>query len=55
MQKRFRIFKRDIKGWFCEIFVPILVVVVGLAIMTAKWIMDDDLAIISPEGLYGDK
>lgn len=55
MQKRFRIIKRDMKGLFCEIFVPILIVIVGLALMTMKWITNDELAIISPQGLYGDK
>ncbi|CAD8078613.1 unnamed protein product [Paramecium primaurelia] len=54
MQKRFRIFKRDIRGLICEIFVPILVVISGLAIMTVKWMKDDDLAIITPQGLYDD-
>lgn len=43
------------KGLFCEIFVPILIVIVGLALMTMKWITNDELAIISPQGLYGDK
>lgn len=48
MEKRFRIFKRDIRGLVCEIFVPILVVICGLAIMTVKWMKDDELAIITP-------
>lgn len=37
IMKRVRYFKRDIKGLMCEIFLPILIVVVGLLLMTIKF------------------
>jgi ATP-binding cassette subfamily A (ABC1) protein 3 len=53
LEKRFRVTKRDFRGLLCEIFVPIFIVIAGLAIMTIKWMKDDDNVIISPGGLYG--
>ncbi|CAD8082367.1 unnamed protein product [Paramecium sonneborni] len=55
MQKRLRIFRRDTRGLICEIFVPILVVISGLAIMTVKWMKDDEIAIITPQSMYVDQ
>lgn len=53
MEKRYRVTKRDIRGIACEILVPILIVIFGLAIITIKWLSDDDSVIITPKGLYG--
>lgn len=55
MEKRIRISKRDYAGLLCEIFVPILVVIAGLGIMTIKWMKDDYSLTIDPYDIYGQK
>ena len=38
--KRYHYFKRDVKSLICEIFLPIVVVIVGLLLMTIKFAVD---------------
>ena len=44
--KRFHYSKRDKKGFFCEIMLPIIMVIFGLAIMTIKFIKESPSLII---------
>lgn len=46
--KRARFFKRDIKSLVCEIFLPGLVVLAGLALMTQNYIYDSPEILIEP-------
>ena len=47
--KRLNYSKRDKKGILCEIILPILMVIFGLAIMTIKFIKESPSLIIEPE------
>jgi len=54
MLKRARVFRRDPKSLVCEVFLPVLIVIAGLSIMTIKFFNDDISLIISPTSLYGN-
>jgi hypothetical protein len=45
--KRVRIFRRDAQQLICEVFLPILVVIGGLSILTIKFVVDSPAAPIS--------
>ncbi len=44
--KRIRYFKRDLRSLSCEIFLPCVIVVVGLALMTISFIKDSPSLLI---------
>lgn len=46
-------FKRDLRGFICEVFLPCLMVVVGLSIMLITFIRDSPAQLITPD-LYGN-
>lgn len=46
--KRARYFKRDIRSLFCEILLPCIIVVVGLALMTVNYIYDSPELLVLP-------
>jgi ATP-binding cassette subfamily A (ABC1) protein 3 len=45
--KRYHYFKRDLRGFSCEILLPCMIVIVGLALMTITFISDSPRMIIT--------
>lgn len=49
IKKRVRYFKRDLRSLFCEIILPCLIVIVGLALMTITILYESPPQTITPE------
>jgi len=53
--KRARFFKRDVKSLCCEIFLPCLVVLLGLILMTIQFIIEPNVIVLTPPSeCYGN-
>jgi ATP-binding cassette subfamily A (ABC1) protein 3 len=52
--KRCRYFKRDVRGLLCEILLPCIIVVCGLAIMTTTFLIESPSLAITPSSLGYD-
>ena len=49
IQKRMRYFKRDLRSLCCEIFLPCLVVVVGLGLMSISFVKNAPTMLVSAD------
>ena len=47
--KRVRYFRRDIRGLMCEIFLPCIIIVLGLAILLITFINDSPSIVLTPD------
>ncbi|KAL4429304.1 hypothetical protein ABPG74_002290 [Tetrahymena malaccensis] len=47
--KRIRYFKRDLGGFFCEIFLPIIIIVIGMSLNKLSTLVDQPSQILTPE------
>lgn len=53
--KRMRYFKRDLKSLCCEIFLPCLIVLLGLTLMTIQFINDPKIVEMVPTKIFDFK
>lgn len=48
MLKRLRIFRRDLMQLFCEVLLPIIIIIAGLGMLTIKFVKDDITVAVNP-------
>jgi len=53
--KRIRYFKRDIKGFLCEMLLPSVIVLFGLLIAAGDIVVDSPYNTLSVQDLYENK
>ena len=52
VQKRIQYFKKDIKGIIAEIFIPIIVIIIGLCMLLIRFDSDQEARVLIPSSLY---